>query len=63
MNKTTEQTLRYITRGLTGRRESDIVFLQDMIEEYRYDSRITAALRRILNCLVVAEMHPAFMTA
>ncbi|MBR2562497.1 MAG: hypothetical protein IKE31_10195 [Eubacterium sp.] len=63
MNKSTEQTLRYITRGLTGRRESDIVFLQEKIEEYSFDTRVTAALKRILNCLVVAEMHPAFMTA
>jgi len=63
MNKITENTLRTITRGLTGRREMDIVFLQDKIEKYSFDPEVTSALKRILGCLTVAEMHPSFMIA
>ena len=63
MNTTIERKLRSITRGLTGRREMDIVFLQEKIEKYSYDPEITKALKRILGCLAVAEMHPAFMIA
>ena len=63
MSKATEQTVRYITRKLTGNREYDIVYLQNAIEEYRSDSRVTRVLDRILNCLAVAEMHPTLMTA
>ena len=63
MNTTIEKKLRSITRGLTGRREMDIVFLQEKIEKYSDDPEITKALKRILGCLVVAEMHPAIMIA
>ena len=63
MNKATEQTVRYITRNLTGNRECDIVYLEEAIEEYRDDRRVTKVLKRILNCLTVAEMHPGLMTA
>ena len=63
MNKTIEKKLRLITRGLTGRREMDIVFLQENIEKYRDDQDIAKALKRILGCLTVAEMHPSIMIA
>ena len=63
MNKNTEMMLRSITRGLTGRREMDIVFLQKNIEKYSCDPAVTTALKRILRSLTVAEMHPAFMIA
>lgn len=63
MNRNTETRLRSITGGLTGRREIDIVFLQEEIEKNRYDATVTDALKRILRCLTVAEMHPAIMIA
>ena len=63
MNTNIEKKLRLITRGLTGRREMDIVFLQRKIEKYRDDPEVEKALKRILGCLTVAEMHPAFMIA
>lgn len=63
MNTGIEKKLRLITRGLTGRREMDIVFLQENIEKFNDDPDITKALKRILNCLTVAEMHPAVMIA
>lgn len=63
MNKHTEMELRSITSGLTGRREMDIVFLQQNIEKYSHDPAVSTALKRILGCLTVAEMHPAIMIA
>lgn len=63
MNTNLETKLRSITNGLTGRREMDIVFLQEKIEKYSFDPEVTTALKRILGCLTVAEMHPAFMIA
>ena len=63
MEKNTEMKLRSITRGLTGSREMDIVFLQENIEKYSYDPAVASALKRILSCLTVAEMHPAFLIA
>ena len=63
MNKQTEMELRSITNGLTGRREMDIVFLQQNIEKYSYDPAVSNVLKRILGCLIVAEMHPAIMIA
>ena len=63
MNAITDQTLRYITSGLTGRREKDIVFLQDKIEEFRYDLRISEALQRILRCLTFTEINSVILSA
>lgn len=63
MNKNMETKLRAITRGLTGRREIDIVFLQESIEKHSQDVPVAEALKRILRCLTVAEMHPASLTA
>ena len=63
MSKMTEQTVKQITRNLTGNRQYDIAYLEEAIEEYRDDRHVTKVLKRILSCLTVAEMHPGLMTA
>ena len=55
MSFMTDHTLRYATRGLTGNRETDIAFLKEQLHAYSFDLRITAALERILKCLIIPE--------
>lgn len=55
MNMTTNSALRYATRNLTGKRETDIAFLKEQITKNRFDAQIKAALERILNCISYAE--------
>ena len=51
MSTIVDHTLKLITKHLTGKREADIAFLKEQIEYYRFDSRVTDALARILRCL------------
>ena len=55
MNMTANSALRYATRNLTGKRETDIAFLKEQILNNRFDEQIRAALERILACLSFAE--------
>lgn len=54
MSTIVDNTLKLITEHLTGRRENDIMFLKEQIEYYRFDSRVTDALERILRCLALS---------
>lgn len=59
MKTTVDHALHYITRNLTGKRETDIAFLQKQIDFYQFDPRVVSGLERILKCLII----PAAKTA
>ncbi len=53
MNTTTGQLLKLATSGLTGRREADIVYLNEQIVLYGSDPQIVPVLRNILGSIMV----------
>lgn len=48
MNRGLEQELRMVTSGLTGRREYDIPYLKNQIQEYAADVVLTSRLANVL---------------
>ena len=59
MNTMVDSTLRFATRGLTGKREKDVVFLRKQIEAYRFDTRVCDRLERILRGLTIPAPNTA----
>lgn len=55
MNTTTGQLLKLATSGLTGRRETDIVYLNEQIAVYESDPQIVPVLRNILGSIMVSD--------
>ena len=55
MNTATGQLLKLATSGLTGRREADIIYLNEQIAEYGSDPQIVPVLRNILGSIMVSE--------
>ena len=56
MNTTTGQLLKLATSGLTGRREADIVYLNEQIAVYGSDPQIAPVLRNILGSIMISEI-------
>lgn len=56
MNTTTGQLLKLATSGLTGKRETDIVYLNEQIAVYGSDPQIAPVLRNILGAIMVSEI-------
>lgn len=60
-NTETEQMIREATKGLTGRREKDILFLRAQIDRFSEETPVSEALRRILSALTGAQLRKTGM--